>query len=528
MNSIANINHNIVSRLHETIEFNQIESLINRYNTELQCIKELSNNVLNSDSKTALTYFLQAKKCDLYGSIEDLFEIDAAAKILNTDYWRKLFNLTDIFRYMPQSRREKWDEQIDKNECPVFEREIVYHNLEVLLSQRYKFFAERVSGVFFKLSGEHVTNRPEGFSKRMIYNFAYYSRYGLDVNTTCAGYLADLRMIIHKLCGIENRIVKEGHDRYSAAKIMAICAEETGVWHEIDGGLMKIKAFKKGTMHIEIASDIAILLNEILGSMYPTAIPAKFRTRNKGRSLEKIFKDRTEKFDNLIPSIVIEKLIEANRSQRKVRIRSTMGEANRSLIEILKAVGGKSGSEPSEYIFDYNIENVLNKIILSGMMPDKKSHQFYSTPESLAKKLIVMAGIETHHRCLEPSAGTGSLARQMNRNTLCIEFSSLNCLVMKEKGLNVINEDFLKFSSKEKFDRICMNPPFFRGSYKPHVFKAIKLLKEGGRLAAILPSNAIAEIKEELESCKSFVFSDPIENAFNDANVTVRILVVEA
>lgn len=80
----------------------------------------------------------------------------------------KALNMTDVYEYMPNNRRTEWNEQIREMKTPDFEEETVRPTIMELLNSRQQFFAERVDGIFRALSGDHVTNRPEGFGKRMI------------------------------------------------------------------------------------------------------------------------------------------------------------------------------------------------------------------------------------------------------------------------------------------------------------------------------------------------------------------------
>ena len=87
---------------------------------------------------------------------------------------------------------------------------------------------------------------------------------------------------------------------------------------------------------------------------------------------------------------------------------------------------------------------------------------------------------------LEPSAGTGSIVRSIIDLPMKIsidanEFTGelANFLKEKIKGINVYNEDFLKFLPKNYYDFIIMNPPFTQGKdktyYLKHLLKAMLL-----------------------------------------------------
>lgn len=161
------------------------------------------------------------------------------------------------------------------------------------------------------------------------------------------------------------------------------------------------------------------------------------------------------------------------------------------------------------------------------------AEQFFApTPPSLAKKAVEMAAIQPHHRCLEPSAGTGAIADTIDPRrdgtydrVWCVEVSDLNCQVLSGKGYaRVTCADFLEWSEGwggESFDRILMNPPFSQGRWKAHLERAATLLAQDGILVAILPASARGK-----DLLPGFIheWSEIYENQFAGASVSVAIL----
>src|SRR5699024_8356981 len=99
---------------------------------------------------------------------DDVFKREVGFKALDAHYWNRLLSQTDLMDVMPEARRDQWNEQIRSLDCPAFDEDTVRDNIQRLLNQRMQFLAEKVDGIFRNLSGDHVTNRPEGFSRRMI------------------------------------------------------------------------------------------------------------------------------------------------------------------------------------------------------------------------------------------------------------------------------------------------------------------------------------------------------------------------
>src|SRR5690606_19819628 len=140
--------------------------------------------------------------------------LDIALCALNSDFWEEALALTDVYDAMPQTRRTEWNDQLTarkeprgkkraetEHELQDFTEEVVRATLQDLLAARSRFFAERVDGIFRNLSREHVTNCPQGFSKRMILSSVL--SYGSPDWTKC-GYINDLRCVIAKFMGRDN------------------------------------------------------------------------------------------------------------------------------------------------------------------------------------------------------------------------------------------------------------------------------------------------------------------------------------
>lgn len=162
-----------------------VDVLIGQYSKDKERVNQLADHMNSSDAAIALNYFVEGNLYDerhgLPNKLSSLFNRAGAHANLNANYWGRALSLTDVYDYMPQHRRDEWNELIrnplgkvtthrDKGApaIPDFEEQTVRATLQDLLNNRALFFAERVDGVFRGLSRTHVTNQPEGFSKRMI------------------------------------------------------------------------------------------------------------------------------------------------------------------------------------------------------------------------------------------------------------------------------------------------------------------------------------------------------------------------
>lgn len=471
------------------------------------------------------------------GNAIKLFGEDGAVAALNSDYWRRALQLTDVYEIMPQKRRDEWNEQIRKMEAPEFTADTVIPTIIDLLNMRPKFLAERVDGIFRSLSHEHVTNCPQGFNKRMI--LYVMDSLGFSHTSNC-GHITDLRKVIAKFMGrdeptgwdVTYKVIDQGKRQY-------------GEWITIDGGAMRMRVYKKGTAHLEIHPDMAWRLNSILAHLYPLAIPPEFRTKPKRKPKEFKLMQRP------LPFAVVEVLGSLKQALERSgpdwrpsynRIPNTLGFSgcNDKHIEaevekVLQAIGGvRSGGKGSHWVFDYDPTHVVGEVVSSGCIPDYKSHQFYPTPEKVAQAAVALAmdGYREGMWWLEPSAGIGNLADLFpdNVNVNCYEISKLHCSILEAKGYGRAGSrtvhclDFLQLASEYRgggYDRVVMNPPYSQGRWKAHVEAAAVTVKHGGVLVAILPSSA--KNKFELDGFEC-TWSDVYENEFAGTSTDVVIL----
>ncbi|MDN4571836.1 methyltransferase type 11 [Pandoraea cepalis] len=121
--------------------------------------------------------------------------------------------------------------------------------------------------------------------------------------------------------------------------------------------------------------------------------------------------------------------------------------------------------------------------------------QLFPTPAPLAARMVEIAGIESGHAVLEPSAGTGRILDALNQvhaadglpvTAIEINRHLADALTARFPQMRTICRDFLECGDElETFDRILMNPPFVQAQDIEHIRHALKFLKPGGQLVAI-------------------------------------------
>lgn len=531
-----------------------IDGLIGRYKAERAKVEAVHEFLSSSDYSSAVGYYMAGNRDHFSGlrfvpSTEIMFNLKGALAALNANHWKRALDQTDVLDFMPAKRREEWFEQIEKMNTPDFEEETVRATLGGLLAQRMNFLAEKVDGIFQSLSREHVTNRPEGFSKRMILQGVTtdWGGYGRQK----AGTVNDLRQIIAKFMGRDepqfnatNDLVQKARDHFR------------GEWLDVDGGALRIRCYLNGNGHLEVHPEIAWRLNQILAHLYPSAIPSQYREAPKRKAKTK----EHRLMERPLPFAVIELL----RNMRLMRATTNVGcggkrmepkTTNPNSLEfdygdkdkhalaeaerVLSTIGGAKVGEgiSSWWEFDYPPKEALHLICISGCIPDAKSHQFYPTPQRLAKRVIEFASedAEATMNWLEPSAGTGGIADYVPEDARlqCYEVSKLHCEVLKAKGYAQAGRraitclDFLQLANDYRgggYNRVVMNPPFDQGRWLAHIEAAASVTAKSARIVAVLPEGAPKRLKLPGFALQ---WHGPYSNEFAGTSISVMILVAD-
>lgn len=173
----------------------------------------------------------------------------------------------------------------------------------------------------------------------------------------------------------------------------------------------------------------------------------------------------------------------------------------------LQALGGKWSRKVGAHVFE-NLDDPtlitarIDIALAMGEVTTDADLGFFPTPEPLARELAAMAEIDTTCAVLEPSAGDGALygaiiaynpafvglveRDPVRRQKLML--CSRNCDEV------VSHDDFLDLVESEPYDRVVMNPPFYkvgRGDHLDHVRHAFGMLGPGGILVSVLPAGVL-------------------------------------
>ena len=546
----------VIDQFFAPVQHDALTGLVSRYEAEKAGINALHDFLFTGKGVGSVGYFLRGNDAEGRGipSVADMFHLDGALNQLTADYWSKVMQQTGMMEEMPQARRQQWfsvlsawkerDYKRGANpelDMPEFNLDNVRATIQSLVARRADFLAERVDGIFRNLSPSHKTNLAVGFSKRMIIS-GVFDELG-STSHRRVDTIHDLRVVIAKFMGRDD-ICRSTTERILKGSNQAA---HVGEWQELDGGALRIRTYKVGTAHLEVHPDMAWRLNCILAHLHPAAIPADLRKAPKTRKRSGF--GSQEVHSRPLPGAVINilsrlephyELVPAKghfRDYDRVPVRNAFSfryayekpsvAAMREAEDVLASIGGvavKPARGSHYWQFDYRADSALNHIIATGTIPDVKAHQYYPTPESVASRLEEWLDIQDDETVCEPEAGQGGIAKHLPKDrTVCVEINELHCTILQGMGFQVVQGDSLSWEPAEKFDVVAMNPPYSAGRWQAHLQNAVRLLKEDGRLGAVLPLSARNQAIDLLPGFE-LEFSQPIDNAFAGTSISVVLL----
>lgn len=213
--------------------------------------------------------------------------------------------------------------------------------------------------------------------------------------------------------------------------------------------------------------------------------------------------------------------------------------------EVLEAAGGKWNRKLKSHVFDGDAYEAIDAVIVTGEIVTKKTLQqefgYFPTPSDVVAKLLDLAEIKPGMKCLEPSAGKGAIAKRlkdMGCTPICCELltDNANELIYALGISGVLVGDFLELDPAKfiDFDRIIMNPPFAMQADIKHVTHALKFLKRGGILVAVMSSGVTfrqdkrtREFSDLINSFSEFELQALPEGSFKESGTGVNTVTLK-
>lgn len=457
----------------------------------------------------------------------EMFDLGRAINARQEAFWFRLFDLLSFTTILPSELWTKWSDSFTAWRerggvaIPTFNRQTVYNCLSLVESHRANFFSMRVDAVWKALSGWHVTNWGSAFHNRFIIDWMF-NEHGTTTSKDRAFY---------DLVNLCSTIMSGAEDPFFNAygELRHARLECLGEWVELLDGALRIRAYKRGTLHCEIHPEIANRLNVALAYMHPNALPDEATLK---RPRKKSGFGSADLVQMKLPRQVRSYLsgcVQVQRDDGLWQLKPTrhlisvqrLSSAIKGMIdEVLAQVGGVR--EGDYHLFDYPPMDVVSQVVKSGEVPEKVSHQYYCTPSDLAQEFIDWVGVDETATFYETSAGTGGIAKHMPLQTSCVEVDRLRCMALEKLGFEVKQADFLTLAPSDlngQADGVLMNPPFSGLAWKDHFEHAVQFVRGGGVIAAILPEGAPA--KMPTVAGVDVEFSAPMKGRFPDTSIAV-------
>lgn len=177
--------------------------------------------------------------------------------------------------------------------------------------------------------------------------------------------------------------------------------------------------------------------------------------------------------------------------------------------DVLARLGGKwkrrgkakDGVPQGAHVFPHDPAPLLAAVLETGEMPPKNPTAFFPTPADVVAKMVEWCDLPHFDvevcRILEPSAGTGAIADAIREAAPSarldlVEVLPINAAMLRRKGYQPHEGDFLQWRPEYEYDVVLMNPPFsLEGdplAYITHILHAWSLLRDGGQLVSITPT----------------------------------------
>ncbi len=518
-------------------ELSIIHQMVAEYQSERRELDELYSQFKSVRTRDLFNYLTGFNSC-----LSERY-LQGAHNVLRSGYWQRVMNRTNVLSIMDTASRDKWAKQFtfyredmyrdDKQDVPDFTVEAIVPTVIGLLNDRNQFLQARVVGVFKRLSINHKTNKRFGFSSRMIITGVQdYSRSsnGKMVAMYNRGNIEPLSELREILGFFEHRTIENIY-RTDGLVEECVCRAGFGQWVNIDGNGIRFRVYKNGNMHIEVHPSMAEKMNAILAAMMPLALPSEIRTQQAKIVREFPSLRTTLAFStrNILADMKFRQTGAVWSHHMSGQLFSCVQSTHEDVARTLQFIGARISGYSAE--LDYCPRDVLHYLAAVGSVADRVAYQFYPTPDPISEYAASLLGAGDGDTLLEPHAGQGGLLTYVpdSVKVKCVELDTLNCLILRAKGYDVEEADFIAWSRSnpdQLFSCILMNPPYSLGRDRLHLETAARHLAPGGRMVAVLWLSLVNE-EQLLGDQYDIQWLQQYDNEFDDTCISVRVLYVE-
>ncbi|MFE5969643.1 class I SAM-dependent methyltransferase [Streptomyces sp. NPDC056463] len=158
---------------------------------------------------------------------------------------------------------------------------------------------------------------------------------------------------------------------------------------------------------------------------------------------------------------------------------------------VLSAVGGRWNRGERAHLFPVDAADAVAGLLNTGEVTTDDERGWYPTPAPVVDRLLELADLTPGCEVLEPSAGCGAIAEPAAARGAvvdCVELdpSRADHIRAGSYARSVTTADFLMVPVNRRYQRVIMNPPFADRQDIRHVERALRFLKPGGLLVAVM------------------------------------------
>lgn len=193
--------------------------------------------------------------------------------------------------------------------------------------------------------------------------------------------------------------------------------------------------------------------------------------------------------------------------------------------------GGKWDRRSKCHLFPKSTDKLKSSLAVGATVNERQEYQAFYTPDWLAAK-VVQHGDVSGKTVLEPSAGIGNIAKEIivaGALTLTlVELNPESVETLKRARVygNIYQSDFLEWNPGRQYERIIANPPFTKGQWLKHLFKAWDLLAVGGILVFICPNSPNDMKLANFLYGKQYAIFEVEDGAFKESGTMVKTIIL--
>lgn len=232
------------------VNYTYLNQLIKRRNTQLDGINTIYDGIDKIYNKKDFDIIKSIIKTNEHlSSLTTFYSREDA--ILNNDciYWDEFLNnskLREIMDYNTyQELLNRFKTRNKENHIP-FDKEHIYSFIDTILMNRHTIFATKLHNALLQLDKGYKSNQGNRLNGVLVFNSYSYERH---LNYTKVQIIDDIRSSLRQVLNIE-----ELNASTKTMELLKSCQGDD--WCDFDYGLLKIKYFLNGNVHIHL-SDLA-------------------------------------------------------------------------------------------------------------------------------------------------------------------------------------------------------------------------------------------------------------------------------